>query len=172
MSRARPYALAAFEYAQEHNQLPEWQSFLASAALIVEDSAVKRLLAQPKIASDMVLNLFQGILSLNEEGNNFLRTLQEHQRFSLLPEISNLFNKYYATLEKITPIRVVSAVPMDDLSKEKLSQALSKKLSHAVSMHYEVDPALIGGAIIYIQDQVIDSSIRGKLNRLYQNMIA
>lgn len=172
MSLARPYALAAFEYAHEHDQLPEWQSFLESASLIVGDPAVLRLLAQPKLSSDMILNLFQGILSLSDEGNNFLRILQEHQRFSLLPEISKLFNAYYAALEKISHIRVVSAIPMEDKLKEKLSQTLSKQLNHTVSIHYEVDPALIGGAIIYIQDRVIDSSIRGKLNRLHQNMIA
>jgi len=174
MNLARPYALAAFEYAQEHDQIPAWQAFLESASLIACDPSVHSLLTQPKVTDEMLFTLFQGILTeLSDQArSNFLRLLKQYRRFSLLPEIATLFNAYYAALEKISPIRVVTAVPMADHLKEKLSQALSKRLKHSVSMQYEIDPSLIGGAIIYLQDRAIDSSIRGKLNRLLQNMIA
>lgn len=169
---ARPYALAAFEVARDKHALEAWKSFLESAAAIADDKEVIRLLSNPEVASNKLFELFQGILAplLDEERKNFLLLLAQNKRLVLMSEISTLFNAYYAYLEKISSVRVVTAVDIDDDFRQKLIQALTKRVQREVTLQCEIDPAIIGGAIIHIGDRVIDGSIRGKLTRLLQNL--
>jgi F-type H+-transporting ATPase subunit delta len=161
-SIARPYANAAFEYARDKEQLASWKSFLESAAMIMLDPAIKPL------SNDQLLILCDDVLAsvITSEQKNFLRALADNNRLIALPDISTLFNIGYAELQKISDVRLVSAVEIQDDLKQKLSLALSKRMKHAVTLHCEIDPTLIGGAMIHLGDHVIDGSISGKLKRL------
>lgn len=167
---ARPYALAAFETARDKQQLPTWKAVLNMASLIAQDPAVIKLLANPTLSSDTLLRLFQDVLSghLNQEQENFLALLAQYDRLNLLPEIAELFHTYCANLENISSIRVVTAVQADEAFKQQLTQSLSKRTQQQVTLQCEVNPHILGGAIIYIGDKVIDGSVRGKLARLLE----
>lgn len=171
-SIARPYALAAFEYARDKQQLATWKAFLEPAAYVAKQPVVLSLLNNPQIASIKIYNLFHDVLTtlVDTERNNFLLLLTQHHRLNVLPEISELFNSYYSALEKLSQVRVVTAVDPESAFREKLAQALSRRIQRDVTLHCEVDPAIIGGAIIHIGDRVIDGSIRGKLSRLLQDL--
>ena len=87
----------------------------------------------------------------------------------VLPDIAELFSAYYAALEKTSTVRVVTAVDMPEDFRQKLTQALTKRVQREVTLQCEVDPSIIGGAIIHVGgDRVIDDSIRGKLTRLLE----
>jgi F-type H+-transporting ATPase subunit delta len=168
-SIARPYALAAFESARDKQQLPAWKAFLESAAHIAKDPAVSNLLATPELNAQASFMLFNEILDslVDAERKNFLRLLTQNKRLNVLPEIADLFNSYYAALEKMSNVRIVTAVAIESPFQQKLTQALTKRIQHEVTLHCEVDPAIIGGAIIHLGgNKVIDGSIRGKLTRL------
>lgn len=167
-SIARPYARAAFNYARDNKQLLAWKNFLEAAACVAKDPVVIRILTTPEIAVIKVLDLFQGVLAklLDGERKNFLLLLAQNNRLLVLPEISDLFNSYYSSLEKISKVRVVTAVAAQTDFQQKLAQALTKRLQHDVTLQCEIDPAIIGGAIIYMNDSVIDGSVRGQLTRL------
>lgn len=171
-SIARPYSLAAFECAREHGDLPGWKVFLEAASYLVKQSAVVSLLRNPEIPSAKVFDFFHEVLAveLNAERKNFLQLLAQYKRLNVFPEIAEGFNQYYAALEKISKVRVVTAVEVQDDFHTKLSQALTKRIKRDVSLQCEVDPSLIGGAVIHIGDRVIDGSIRGKLNRLLESL--
>jgi F-type H+-transporting ATPase subunit delta len=87
-----------------------------------------------------------------------------------MPDILDTFNAYYAALEKICKVRVVTAVEAQEDFRQKLTQALTKRLQREVTLNCEVDPTILGGAVIHIGDRVIDGSIRGKLSRMLQNL--
>ena len=169
-SIARPYALAAFEYARDKQQLPTWKAFLESASTVAEHPSVARLLANPETSSTTLIDLFQGVLAamLDSEQKNFLLLLAQNKRLLVLPEITRLFNTYYAAYEKLSTVRVITAVNIDEEFRQKLAQALTKRVLKEVTLECEVDPAILGGAIIHIGDRVIDGSIRGKLTRLLE----
>ena len=169
-SIARPYALAAFECARDKNQLPAWKGFLASAADVARHASVVKLLANPEIPTTQLFDLFHEVLAslVNAEQKNFLRLLADNRRLIALPEIAELFNTYYAALEKISSVRVITAIDIADSFRQTLTQALTKRVQHEVTLHCEVDPAILGGAIIHIGDRVIDGSVRGKLTRLLE----
>lgn len=170
---ARPYALAAFEYARDQKQLPAWKTFLASAAYMTNQKAVISLLADPKTESSLLFDLFQGVLTsiLTTEQKNFLQLLANNKRLIALPAIADEFDAYYAALEKTSNVRVITAVQIQDDFKQTLTRALSKRIQRDVVLHCEVDPSILGGAIIHMGDNVIDGSVRGKLNRLRENLL-
>lgn len=172
-SIARPYALAAFEYAKAHKELPEWKVFLESAAYIAKQTAVIKILANPELSSIKLFALFDDTLKslINPARKNFLHLLSQNKRLNVLADISELFNAYYQALEKISKVRVVTAVKAPIQFEQKLTEALSNRIQHDITLESDVDPAIIGGAIIHIGDsKVIDASIRGKLSRLLETL--
>ncbi|OGT61527.1 MAG: ATP synthase F1 subunit delta [Gammaproteobacteria bacterium RIFCSPHIGHO2_12_FULL_45_12] len=170
---ARPYALAAFDYAKSKKEIAAWKSFLESAAFMARQTAVQTLFDNPKVSSAQLFDLFQEILAplMNVERHNFLQLLAQNKRFILLPDIENLFNAYYAALEKISTATVITAISVTEAYKLKLAQALTKRTQREVTLQCEIDPALIGGAIVHIGGKVIDGSVRGKLTRLLENSL-
>jgi F-type H+-transporting ATPase subunit delta len=171
-SIARPYALAAFECARDKKQLPAWKDFLETAAFYAKQAEVAHILENPELPSAKIFDLFHELLAvqLDAERKNFLLLLAQNKRFNVLSEISDTFNAYYAALEKTSTVRVITATPAEEAFKRKLSEALTKRTKREVTLQCEIDPALIGGAIIHIGDRVIDGSIRGKLSRLLENL--
>lgn len=165
---ARPYVAAAFEYALAHQEVSAWEAMLQSAALIAEDARVALLLQSPKVTEEQLSDLFCGILApmLNTERKNFLFLLAERNRLALLPEMAEMFKVYRAAQEKTITVDVTSAIALDEAYKQTLMQALAVRLQRQVNLQCEVDPDLIGGAVIRAGDTVIDGSIRGKLARL------
>lgn len=169
-SIARPYALAAFEAAQDANELPQWKVFLQTAAIMVQDKTLAKILDNPGISVNKLDQLFSELLAsvTTEKCRNFLHLLAQNKRLAALPEINTLYSAYLAELEKISNIRVITAFAMNDGQQQTLASALSKRMNHEVSLHCEIDPHIIGGAVIHIGDRVIDGSIRGKLTRLLE----
>lgn len=171
---ARPYALAAFDYAHQHEQLSAWKAFLENAAQIASHADVKKLFTNPQCSSEKIGEFFIDLLrpSLDTERKNFLQLLTQHHRLAFLPDIAEAFNAYYAVLEKTSKVRVITAVEMQKDFTDKLAATLSKHIKKEVTLNCEVDAEIIGGAIIHIGDRVIDGSLRGKLSRLHKSLSA
>lgn len=169
-SIARPYALAAFEYAIANNVLSDWSAMLNQAALIATDTQLGQLMANPKVDANQLADLFCGVLGsrLVKEQANFIHLLAEHKRFVVLPEIAEQFRQYVEKYKKQATVNLVSAVELDEQQKARLKQALEKRLKLQVTLACAVDPDLLGGAIIRVGDSVIDGSVRGKLNRMIE----
>jgi F-type H+-transporting ATPase subunit delta len=169
---ARPYASAAFEYALAKHALPEWEGMLLSAATLVEQDEINLLLSSSEMSSSQLAELFSDVLAkvLDPEKTNFIRLLAENKRLAVLPAIAALFTSYREDYEKIMDVQVVSAIKLNDSYQEKLVNKLTLRLQRRVSLQCEVDPSLLGGAIVRAGDMVIDGSVRSKLNRLLESL--
>ncbi|SRR5579883_25146 len=169
---ARPYALAAFEYALDKNDLAGWEGMLSDAALVVKNKTMKGLLQNPDVTSGQIADIFLIILAkeLDTEKKNFINLLAEYERFPVLPEIAKLFTELRLQYEKTIPVKIVSATPLDDAYQQKFIDALTRRLKRKVTLECEVNNSLLGGAMIYAGDKVIDGSIKGKLNRLIESI--
>ena len=165
---ARPYAKAAFEYAREAKALEAWSAGLAAAAQIVCDPRVAALTKNPQWAAADVGNLITDVAGakLDAGMQNFVRVLSENRRLLLLPEIEAHYAAMRSAIENTVDVEVVSAVALDAAQQEKLKAALGKRLKRLVRMTNQVDPALLGGALVRAGDLVIDGSLKGRLQRL------
>jgi len=169
---ARPYAVAAFEFALEHNDVPSWETLLMAAAQVANDKNTAPLLNNPNVTAEEQAQFFADVLQrlLDSHKKNYLFMLAEKNRLSILPQIAVLFKSYREAHDQMLTVKVTSAVALDEPYKNKLIKALSKRLSRQVSLKCEVNPELLGGIIVNAGDTVIDGSIRGKLNRLLESL--
>ena len=171
---ARPYARAAFEEARADSGLGNWSNALAIAAEVVKDRRVEALLGNPHVTPEELAALVSGIAGaqLGEQGANFVRTLADNHRLGYLPEIATLFNTFKDAAEGVADVTVSSASALDAAQQKKLSAALEQRLRRKVRLHYELDPGLIGGAVLRTGDLVIDGSIRSRLERIAYELTA
>ncbi|HEX7012205.1 MAG TPA: F0F1 ATP synthase subunit delta [Steroidobacteraceae bacterium] len=165
---ARPYAKAAFEVARERNSFARWSQMLAAGAAVVSDPRVERLLGNPRVPTSELTELVVAACgdSLDEPGRNFLETLSHNRRLDLLPHIAELFEGLRAEVENVADVHVTSAIELDQAQRDRLAAALKKRLKRDVRLHCDVDPSLIGGAIVRAGDFVIDGSLKARLERL------
>jgi F-type H+-transporting ATPase subunit delta len=170
---ARPYAKALFELALEDKKLDAWSQALAIGAAVVSDVRVKKLLASPLVTTEQLADLLIDIggKAFDAEGQNFVRVLASNRRLGLLPEIAAIFEKLKAEAERVTDVTVTSAAPLSAEQQREYVAAMRKRLKTEVRLQCEVDPALVGGAILRADDLVIDGSLRGRLDRLATELL-
>lgn len=165
---ARPYAEAVFRLAQGESDLAGWSSRIATLAAIVSDAQVARLIADPAVSAERVAGLVIEVAGdgLGERGGNFVKVLAESDRLSLLPEIGTQFETLKASAEGTLEATITSAQELTQAQIDDLVAGLKARFSRAVNVQVAVDPELIGGAVIAIGDQVIDGSVKGRLQRM------
>lgn len=165
---ARPYAKAAFALAQEDQALARWDEMLKLAAAIGSNAAMAELLDSPDLSSAKAADLIAELGGEAFDGRfrDFLSVLATNGRLSLLPEITRLFQHLRADAEMRLQVRVVSAVPLDDEQSQRMRDALERRFDRTIELENEIDEALIGGAVVYAGDEVIDGSLRGRLQQL------
>ncbi|MCE8035246.1 F0F1 ATP synthase subunit delta [Billgrantia tianxiuensis] len=171
---ARPYARAAFEFARDHQALESWSDWLGKLGAVVAVRDVQKLLASPSLTTERKVELIVELaeVELDEASRRFLDTLGESGRLATLSAIAEHFEQLRAEHEKRIEVVVVSAYELDDKQQNKLAGALKKRLNREISITTQVDPKLIGGAILRAGDTVIDGSVRGRLNRLSEALTA
>jgi F-type H+-transporting ATPase subunit delta len=165
---ARPYARAAFAHAQATKDLAAWSKLLGAAAAGAKDARVARLIGNPHVTGDELVNLLGGLSkqAAGEGGKNFLRALAENNRLALLPEIAAQYEKLWAEVQGVVDVTVIAAREIAAPQQKRLEAALAKRLGREVRMHMQIDESLIGGAIVRAGDLVIDGSLKGRLERL------
>jgi len=165
---ARPYAKAAFEYANEKGAVDQWAAMLSLLAGLSEFDAVADLISAPDQTpaekSEQLIAICGDGLSV--EGANFLKNLADNRRLSLLSEIQVQFNAFQAEQDKTLDVDVVAARAMDQAQQDRLAGALQQRLERTINIKVSVDAALIGGAVIRAGDTIIDGSVSGRLARL------
>ena len=165
---ARPYARAAFEHARASGTLAAWSELLQAASAAVEHPELAAVLTSPQLSAEQLATLLADVAGVERAagGRNFLTLLAENRRLDLLPEIAGQFGKYRAQLENVAEVTVVSAVELDGAQRARLESALRSRFGREVRMQCEVDPGLLGGAVIRSGDLVIDGSLKSRLERL------
>ena len=165
---ARPYAKAAFRQAVADSQLDRWSTLLDRAAACVGDERVAALLGDPRITPAQLAGVVTAVAgaNLNDQQRNFLRVLADNRRLRILPDIARLFQALKDDAEGTVDVTVTSATSMQDSERDQIAAALARRFGRKVRVHTEVDPKLIGGAVVRAGDLVIDGSIKSRLERM------
>ena len=167
---ARPYAKAVFRLALGQKRLPQWSAALAAAAAVVADPRVRALLGNPGISAAQLVALVTDIggsgQAFDEQARNFIATLAANKRLGFLPEIAARFEQLRADAERTVDVTVTSAVALSPEQQTRYTEAMRKRLDRDVRLHCEVDPSLLGGAVVRADDLVIDGSVRAGLTQL------
>lgn len=164
---ARPYAEAIFKVADQANSLSAWSANLERLSAAAAQSNVRDAIGDPKTTTSNLVDIFGGVVDLGTPGvKNFLTLLGDNGRLTLLPQIRTLFEEMKHQREGVLEAEIVSAFPMEDLQLGTLVGHLESKYKRKIQPHLTVDKELIGGVKIVIGDEVIDASVRGKLQHM------
>ncbi len=165
---ARPYAEAVFKLADQSGALANWSSALARLGEAANHAGVSAAISDPKLPSDKLIDLFVSTAGAAQsaEVSNFITLLARNGRLALLPQIHDQFEAMKREREGVLQAEITSAFPMDDAQLASLVGNLEAKYKRKIKPHVTVDNELIGGVTIVIGDEVIDASVRGKLQNM------
>ena len=175
---SKTYGEALYEVAMESGEdkaIQLMEEIKGLMAILDENPDFDRLMKHPGIAKQEKLkvleNVFQGRVSNELEG--FLNIVVSKERYSELPAIFAYFIDRVKEQLKIGVAYVISAVELSESQKEAVRAKLLETTEYQeIELKFQVDSAIIGGMIIRINDRVVDSSIRTKLDGLTKQLLA
>ena len=170
---ARPYARAAFESALGAGALADWQRKLDFAAAVAAHPDVRGQVGNPRLDAATLRGL---LLPEGEPSDSafaaFIGLLADNRRLATLPEIAAIYGELRREHEKVLKVTVRAAIPVDAGLAEALKAALKRRYQREIELESVLDPTVIGGAVIDAGKEVIDGSVRGRLERLSQALTA
>ena len=173
-SLAGRYALALFELARDEKQLESVGASLdAVRRALAESEDFRTLTTSPLVGRDEAVKAVGATaeaMGLDPLTRNFLGVLAQNRRLSQLGNVIRAFNLLAARHRGEITAEVVSAHPLDDDQVAALKQNLRTRMGRDIAVDMNVDPAILGGLVVKIGSQMIDGSIRTKLNSLAQAM--
>lgn len=163
---ARPYAEALFEACQD--DLSATQDWLKALADVAADPQLLQFVVNPKVGAAQVNDLIAGALgdALPQRGANFLRTLIDNKRLAALPEMERQFRILVGRAHDVTEAVIHTPFVLSDAELADLQPALEKRFGRKLVLTQAPDAALIGGIKVVAGDEVLDTSIKARLDQM------
>ena len=163
---ARPYAEALFKASS--SDLAGAGAWLERVAAIAANPELQQFADNPKATPEQVLGVIAGAngAALPPAANNFLMALLENGRFTALQEIARQFRALANAQIGSSDAVVYSAFPIDAAALNGVASALEKRFGRKLQVTVEQDPSLIGGIRVVVGDEVLDTSVKARLEQM------
>ncbi len=164
------YAVALFDLAKTDKALDAVADDLASLhTMITQNDDLRRMVRSPVVSRSEQKNALLAIADksgMHVLTQNFLGVVAEHRRIAVLSGIIRAYQAILADYRGETTAEVVSAKPLTEQQTAALQDALKKAVGTDVTVDAKVDSGLLGGLIVKVGSQMVDSSLRTKLQQL------
>ena len=171
-SAPRRYAEAAFQLATRDGSIETWRRELEQAAAIT-DGQLMDVLANPALPLDQRLTAADRVLAgLSQPVRNIVFLLIRRRRIEQLPRVAAEFVRLDDRRNGITHATATSAAPLTDLEVRALTARLEQMTGGTIALTTDIDEGLLGGLVVRVGDRLIDGSLRGRLERLRQQLAA
>lgn len=171
---ARPYAEAAFRLADAGGTLAAWSGTLGNLAQVVAHPDMQECIAKYDLTKAQLQELFLSLCpgDLTAEAKNFVHLLIENDRLTLLPDIYAQFETLKNEREGVIDARITTAFALEGAQLASLVADLEKRFKRKINPQVSIDRDLIGGVRVAVGDEVIDGSVRGKLDAMAAGLLA
>jgi F-type H+-transporting ATPase subunit delta len=163
---ARPYAEALFKSCgSDAESTAQWLDTLAAVA---GNPQLLQYAGNPKVGDAEVFDLITSVARtpLPDSGRNFLRMLIENGRLSALPAIAGHFHALVNARRGSSDAIVYSAFPIDAQALAGVSATLERRFGRKLNLAVQLEPALIGGIRVVVGDEVLDTSVKARLEQM------
>ena len=170
---ARPYAEALFQVAKKAD-LNAVRAQLDALALVAGDADLRQFADHPKTGASQVFEVMVAAVKqpLSETVAAFLRTVLENGRLTALPAVATQFHALASAAQGVAEARVESAYPLGAAQLADLVAVLEKRFGQKLTATVSVDQSLIGGVRVTVGDEVLDTSVRARLERMKTTLTA
>ena len=166
---ARPYAEALFKACTgtgvDLNGAAAWVDELAA---IAANPQLRQLADNPKVTAEQVFGVITGVArtALPDMAQNFLRTVLDNGRVDALPEVAAQFRALVNRQSGSSDAVVHSAFPLDAAALADLGATLEKRFGRRLNLSVQQDESLIGGVRVVVGDEVLDTSVKARLEQM------
>jgi F-type H+-transporting ATPase subunit delta len=169
---ARPYAEALFK--AQASDLAGTAAWLDELAAVAGNDQLQQFADNPKVTDEQVFELISGVVrtALPEAGKNFLRLVIENRRLGALPVVAEQFRALKNAQGGTADAVVYSAFPIDASALADLSATLEKRFARKLNVSVQQDESLIGGIRVVVGDEVLDTSVKARLEQMKAALIA
>ncbi len=167
---AARYAKALMDLAEERNALDTVVENVKMFQECVQNRDLYLLLKSPIVKESKKIEIFKVLFDgrLDEITDGFFSIIMRKGREEYLPEIASEFMKQYKRRQKISSAKVTTAAPLSEESVDKIKKSLlaSNLTDESLDLEVVVDPNILGGFIIEIEDKLYDASVAHKLEQI------
>jgi F-type H+-transporting ATPase subunit delta len=165
---ARPYAEALFRVAQT-GDMNAWSQLVSELAAIGTNPDVQDFARNPNVTPEQVAETLMSLVKspMPPEAKAFIAVLVENRRVALLPEIAAQFHELRNAQQGAADADISSAFEISGAQVTELVSTLEKKFGRKLNPTVTVDPTLIGGVRVVVGDEVLDTSVRAKLQQMF-----
>ena len=171
---AERYAAALADVAVERKNSETIKRNLAAFAEAFSSVAdLRNALESPALNAEVkrkVIAEVAGKMGLDVAVRNFIYLVVDHRRTEILPEIEEAFLSELNERLGIVDAEVTSAHELNDDEKRQLRTVLEQRTGKKVEARFQIDGALLGGAIVRLGSTIYDGSVRGQLKRLREQL--
>lgn len=168
------YASALFDLARESNAIDVVRKSLSDLrAGLAESADLSALIASPVVGRVDAAKAIEAVakaMKLDSLTSKFLGVLAENRRLADLPKMIDSFDAIVADHRGEVTAKVTSAHPLTPAQLKELTANLKSRVGRDVTVAATVDPAILGGLVVQLGSQLIDGSIRTRLNSFAQAM--
>ena len=169
----RIYAEALLQAARENDRLPRVrEEFDDFAALLEESAELSGFLRNPEIDRRARRDALEALLGGSDDlFRNFMLLLAEKNRIGELEQVHEEWQRLLAAEERVLELELTTAVELSDEEAGEIVAQIEQAAGRRVEASRNVDPALIGGLILQAGSLRVDASVRGRLNRLREDLL-
>lgn len=168
-SLARPYAEALYQSGLgDLNGVLAWLETMAAAGASPD---LLQFAANPKATDDQVYGLVAAVFEQRQQdlparAQNFLKIVVENGRLSVLPEVLTQFRALKNAQSGLADAVVYSAFPIDGAALADVASWLEKRFNRSLNVSVALDASLIGGIRAVVGDEVLDASVKSRLDQM------
>lgn len=170
---ARPYAEALMK-ASAPGAAAALAAEIGALAQVAGDAQMKSLADNPKVDAAQVFDVLTSVVKtpLGDAAKNLVRTVIDNGRFAALPEIARQFQALVDAQSGTSQATVESAFPLDAAQIAEVKAVMERRFLRNLDVHVVVQPELIGGVRVIVGDEVLDTSIRARLEQMKAALVA
>ncbi|WP_077034424.1 F0F1 ATP synthase subunit delta [Pelomonas sp. KK5] len=164
---ARPYAEALYQVAKTQD-VKAWAQQLDALALVAGDAELRQFADNPKVSAEQVFEVMSAAAKqpLVAGVQNFVREVIANGKLAALPAMVEQFHALANAAAGVADAQIYSAFPIDAAQLADVVGSLEKRFGRKLEAHVSLEPSLIGGIRVVVGDEVLDTSVKARLERM------
>jgi ATP synthase F1 delta subunit len=165
---AQVYARSLFEVAKEQSKIDEVREQVGQFAdALSEDHNLQVFFFSPYFSTtEKQEGLAKALDGADPVLVNFLELLIENHRMPVIFRVRRAYDALWEEENRLLPVSVTSAVELDKQTVGQIGDRIAEQTGRKVELSAQVDPDILGGIVVRVGNQVLDASVRNRLEQL------